>query len=91
MIPNPFHAVQPVPGEPDLLVMRGAVALTFSRSQMKSSPAADMDPAITETAAPQTTVTATTTAATTSILTPSLVSHVRSSPASSRLTALAAT
>ena len=31
-IPNPFHAVQSVPGDPGLLVMRGAVALTFSKA-----------------------------------------------------------
>ena len=51
VIPNPFHAIQAVPGEPDQLVMRGAVALTFSQPRAQPASAAAINMATAEAAA----------------------------------------
>jgi ABC-type bacteriocin/lantibiotic exporter with double-glycine peptidase domain len=51
VIPNPFHAIQSVPDQPDLLVMRGAVALRFGTAPPEPARAGDIDMGTAETTA----------------------------------------
>lgn len=53
VIPNPFHAAQPAPGMPDVLVARGAVAVTIAGTKRRADPA-EANPPEDREAAPET-------------------------------------